>query len=90
MKKIFLKYTMDFNSFCKELMPYVATGAAIGGLCRFCYKEIKKIQVRNEILNLLSKSLEALEKYEEVTEAQEALEKVKEAITVPQNNELKE
>ena len=44
-KKI-LKYTMDFNSFCKELMPYV-TGAAIGGLCRFCYKEIKRIQVRN-------------------------------------------
>ena len=81
---------MDFNSFCKELMPYVVTGAVIGGLCRFCYKEIKRIQVRNEILKLLSKSLEALEKYEEVTAAQEALEKVKEAIEDPQNNELKE
>ena len=66
---------MDFNSFCKELMPYVVTGAAIGALCRFCYKEIKRIRVRNEILNLLGKSLQALEKYEEVTAAQEALEK---------------
>ena len=80
---------MDFNSFCKELMPYV-TGAAIGGLCRFCYKEMKRIRVRNEILKLLSESLETLEKYKEVTEAQEALEKAKELIEDPQNNELKE
>ena len=80
---------MDFNSFCKKLMPYVVTGAAIGGLCRFCYKEIKRIRVRNEILKLLRESLEDLEKYEKVTEAQEALEKVKEAIEDPQNNELK-
>ena len=33
---------MDFNSFRKELMPYV-TGAAIGGLCYWVYKEIKFI-----------------------------------------------
>ena len=80
---------MDFNSFCKELMPYV-TGAAIGGLCHFCYKEIKRIRARNKFLKLLRKSLEALEKYKEVIAAEEALEKVKEAIAVSQNNELKE
>ena len=76
---------MDFNSFCK-LMPYVV----IGSLCRFCYKEIKRIQVRNELLRLLRKAHEALEEYKEIMEAKEALEKVKEAIAVPQNNELKE
>ena len=81
---------MDFNSFCKDLMPYVVTGAAIGGLYRFCYKEIKRIRVGNEILKLLRESLEALEKYEEVIAANEALEKVKESIEDPQNNELKE
>ena len=81
---------MDLNSFCKDLMPYFVTGAAIGGLCRFSYKEIKRIRVRNEILKLLSESLETLEKYKEVTEAQEALEKAKELIEDPQNNELKE
>ena len=81
---------MDFNSFCKKLMPYVVTGAAIGGLCRFCYEEIKRIRVRNELLRLLRKAHEALEEYKEVTAAQEALEKVKEAFAVPQNNELKE
>ena len=70
---------MDFNSFCKELMPCV-TGAAIGGLCHFCYKEIKRIRVRNELLRLLRESHEALEKYKKITEAQEALEKVKESI----------
>ena len=88
-EKIFLKYTMDFNSFCK-LMPYVVTGAAIGSLCRFCYEEIKRIRVRNELLRLLRESHEALEKYKKITEAKEALEKVKETIEDLQNNELKE
>ena len=80
---------MDFNSLCKKLTPYLA-GAAIGGLCHFCYKEIKRIRVRNELLKLLDKSIEALDKYEEIMEAKEALEKVKETIAVPHNNELKE
>ena len=74
---------MGFNSFCKEAMPYVVTGTAIGVLCRFCYKEIKRIRVRNELLSLLSETIEALEKYEKVTEAQEALEKAKELIEDP-------
>ena len=80
---------MAFNSFCK-LMPYVVTGAAIGGLCHLIYKEIKFIRAQNEFLKLLRKAQEALEKYEEVIAAEEALEKVKEAIAVSQNNELKE
>ena len=67
---------MDFNSFCKELTPYL-TGAAIGGLCHLIYKEIKIIRARNEFLKLLRKALEALEKYEE-------------PIADSQNNELKE
>ena len=75
-KNIFLKYTMDFNSFCKKSMPYL-TGAAIGGLCHLFYKEIKINRARNEFLKLLREALEALEKY-------------KESIADSQNNELKE
>ena len=75
-KKIFLKYTMDFNSFCKELTPYL-TGAAIGGLCHLFYQEIKIFRARNKLLKLLREALEALEKY-------------KESIADSQNNELKE
>ena len=55
---------MDFNSFCKELIPYV-TGAAIGGLCHFVYKEIKFIRASNEFVKLLRKALEALEALED-------------------------
>ena len=67
---------MDFNSFCKELTPYLP-GAAIGGLCHLIYKEIKIIRAQNEFVKLLRKSLEALEKYEE-------------SIADSQNNEFKE
>ena len=67
---------MDFNSFCKELTPYL-TGAAIGGLCHLIYKEIKFIRAQNEFLKLLRKAQEALENYEE-------------PIADSQNNELKE
>ena len=35
---------MDFNSFCKELMPYL-TGAAIGGLCSLIYKDKKSFEL---------------------------------------------
>ena len=67
---------MDFNSFCKELTPYL-TGAAIGGLCHLIYKEIKFIRAEKKLLKLLREAREALENYEE-------------PIADSQNNELKE
>ena len=73
---------MDFNSFRKELMPYV-TGAAIGGLCYWVYKEIKIIRASEEFVKKLRKAQEALEALKKAEDAEEA-------IALSQNNELKE
>ena len=44
-KKIFLKYTMDFNSFLEQF-PYVTVAAIC---CYWVYKEIKFILAENEL-----------------------------------------
>ena len=61
-EKIFPTYTMDFNSFCKALTPYL-TGAAIGVLYCSFVEEVQKIQDRKRAIKFLREVREASEKY---------------------------
>ena len=82
-EKIFPTYTMDFNSFCKALTPYL-TGVAIGALCRLFVEELQKIRDRKRAIKFLREFLEASEKYIEESKVQT------QEVAASRNNDLKE
>ena len=82
-EKIFPTYTMDFNSFCKALTPYL-TGAAIGALCHLFVEELQKIRDRNRAIKFLREFREALEKDIEESKVQT------QEVAASRNYELKE